>query len=290
VGTLRYASLNSHNGIRQSRRDDLESMIYILIYFLKGRLPWQDVKAKTKEERYKLIHQIKAKSTIDSLCKDIPNEFTELLQYVKDLQFEERPCYNKFYSYFQNLINKLNIDQIREKNYNYIWEKMIVDNINQYQDTTDLSCRLMPLKMKESLPPYDLCTLELCNGLHIETNAWELGNLDDCAVGEELGLWGFPHCTDGRVVLTFQRAELGAKLLMGNSGLKTKYGTVNILTRPGQSGSPVYSLRTGKVLGILMGAYDSNRGKGELYINGEKFNFTNQTSYFLSSEYLVQMI
>ena len=134
VGTLRYASLNSHNGIRQSRRDDLESMIYILIYFLKGRLPWQDVKAKTKEERYKLIHQIKAKSTIDSLCKDIPNEFTELLQYVKDLQFEARPCYNKFYSYFQNLINKLNIDQIREKNYNYIWEKMIVDNINQYQE------------------------------------------------------------------------------------------------------------------------------------------------------------
>lgn len=165
-----------------------------------------------------------------------------------------------------------------------------INNINQYQDTTDLSCKVMPLKIKGSLPPYDLCTLELCNGLHIETNAWELGNLDDCAVGEELGLWGFPHCTDGRVVLTFQRAELGAKLLMGNSGLKTKYGTVNILTRPGQSGSPVYSLRTGKVLGILMGAYDSNRGKGELYINGEKFNFTNQTSYFLSSEYLVQMI
>ena len=137
VGTLRYASLNSHNGIRQSRRDDLESMIYILIYFLKGRLPWQDVKAKTKEERYKLIHEIKSKSTIESLCKDIPNEFTELLTYVKQLQFEEKPYYAKFYACFQNLINKLNIDQIEEKNYNYIWEKIIVDYINQYQDQND---------------------------------------------------------------------------------------------------------------------------------------------------------
>ncbi len=137
VGTLRYASLNSHRGIRQGRRDDLESMIYILIYFLKGRLPWQDVKAKTKEERYKLIHEIKSKSTIESLCKDIPNEFRELLTYVKQLQFEEKPFYPKFYACFQNLINKLNIDQIEEKNYNYIWEKMIVDYINQYQDQND---------------------------------------------------------------------------------------------------------------------------------------------------------
>lgn len=165
-----------------------------------------------------------------------------------------------------------------------------INNINQYQDTTDLSCKLMPVKIKGSMPLYDLCTLELSNGLHFETKAWELGNLDECLVGEELGLWGFPHCTEGRVVLTFQRAELGAKLLMGNSGIKTKYGIINILTRPGQSGSPVYSLRTGKVLGMLVGAYDSNSGKGGVYINGEKFNFTNQTSYFLSSEYITQMI
>ena len=103
-------------------------MIYILIYFLKGRLQWQDVKAKTKEKRYKLIHEKISKSTIESLCKDIPNEFRELLTYVKQLQFER--FYTKFYTCFQNLINKLNIDQIEEKNYNYIWEKMIVDYIN----------------------------------------------------------------------------------------------------------------------------------------------------------------
>ena len=137
VGTLRYASLNSHNGIRQSRRDDLESMIYILIYFLKGKLPWQDVKAKTKEERYKLIQQIKSKVTIDSLCKDIPFEFAELLKYVKSLEFDARPYYSKFLFCFQNLINKLNYEQIQEKNYNYIWERVLVDYINKYEEQND---------------------------------------------------------------------------------------------------------------------------------------------------------
>jgi serine/threonine protein kinase len=130
IGTLRYASLNSHKGIRQSRRDDLESMIYILIYFLKGNLAWQDVKAKNKEERYKLIQHIKTNVTIENLCKDIPPEFAHLLQYVKELPFDVKPDYYKFYNCFQNLINKINYEKTEEKNFNYIWEKKLVDYIN----------------------------------------------------------------------------------------------------------------------------------------------------------------
>ena len=137
VGTLRYASLNSHNGIRQSRRDDLESMIYILIYFLKGKLPWQDVKAKNKEERYKLIQDKKSQVTIESLCKNIPSEFDFLLKYVKSLDFTEKPDYTKFYKVFHNIINNLSIEQIEEKNYNYIWEKILVDFINKYEQEKD---------------------------------------------------------------------------------------------------------------------------------------------------------
>ena len=137
VGTLRYACLNSHKGIRQGRRDDLESMIYILIYFLKGKLPWQDIKAKQREERHKLIFEIKSKTTIESLCKDLPIEFFDLLRYVKGLQFDEKPLYCKFYAYFYNLINKINIQQIEEKEYNYIWEKKLVDNINKYEEKKD---------------------------------------------------------------------------------------------------------------------------------------------------------
>ena len=138
IGTLRYASLNSHKGIRQGRRDDLESMLYILIYFLKGKLPWQDIKVKEKEERHKLIFQIKSKVTIESLCEDIPVEFSELLKYVKSLQFEEKPNYGKFYDYFNNLINKLKNEQIQENNFNYMWEKILVDKINKYKENNDI--------------------------------------------------------------------------------------------------------------------------------------------------------
>ena len=137
VGTLRYASLNSHKGIRQGRRDDLESMLYILIYFLKGKLPWQDIKAKQKEERHKIIFQIKSNISIDSLCKDIPEEFANLLKYVKSLQFEEKPSYCKFYAYFHNLISKLNNENIQENIFNFIWEKMLVDNMNKYNENNN---------------------------------------------------------------------------------------------------------------------------------------------------------
>ena len=137
VGTLRYASLNSHKGIRQSRRDDLESMIYILIYFLKGKLPWQDVKAKQKEERHKLISEIKSTVTIESLCENLPSEFAELLTYVKNLEFDEKPLYSKFYAFFHNLIEKLNKEMIEEKDYSYIWETLLVDNMMRYNEYND---------------------------------------------------------------------------------------------------------------------------------------------------------
>jgi casein kinase 1 len=134
VGTLRYASLNSHKGIRQSRRDDLESMIYILIYFLKGKLPWQDIKAKQKEERHKMISEIKSKVTVESLCENLPQEFADLLNYVKKLEFEEKPMYYKFYQFFNNLIDRINKGMLpnQEKNFSYIWETKLVDNMNRY--------------------------------------------------------------------------------------------------------------------------------------------------------------
>lgn len=141
VGTLRYASLNSHKGTRQSRRDDLESMMYILIYFLKGKLPWQDIKAKQKQERQEKIMKIKSETKVDELCEDLPEEFAILLRYAKQLRFEETPSYVKFEKNFQNVIDKLKEEENVEKKFNYIWEKLLFDNYiktKTYKDDSTL--------------------------------------------------------------------------------------------------------------------------------------------------------
>lgn len=73
LGTARYASINNHLGIEQSRRDDLEAIGYVLIYFLKNRLPWQGIEGTTKEEKYKKILEKKLLIPTETLCKDMPS-------------------------------------------------------------------------------------------------------------------------------------------------------------------------------------------------------------------------
>lgn len=72
IGTARYASINSHLKIQQSRRDDLEGIIYVLMYFLRGSLPWQGLEGKTRIETFKLIADIKCNTTPENLCKGFP--------------------------------------------------------------------------------------------------------------------------------------------------------------------------------------------------------------------------
>ena len=74
TGTARYASINTHLGIEQSRRDDLEALGYIFIYFLKGVLPWQGLRAKTKEHKYEKISDKKLSISIKQLCKGTPGK------------------------------------------------------------------------------------------------------------------------------------------------------------------------------------------------------------------------
>lgn len=93
TGTARYASLNTHLGIEQARRDDLEQIGLVLMYFLRGKLPWQGCNAHTKEEKYELIKQKKAEFTVEELTAGFPKEFKNLLNYARRLKFEERPDY-----------------------------------------------------------------------------------------------------------------------------------------------------------------------------------------------------
>ena len=87
VGTIRYSSLNSHLGIDQSRRDDLESICYLLIYFLKGELPWQGIDMEHKFEKDHMILNSKLRITPQELCEGLPEEIENVLEYVKQLGF-----------------------------------------------------------------------------------------------------------------------------------------------------------------------------------------------------------
>ena len=126
VGSARYASINTHLGITHSRRDDLEVLGYVLMYFLKGKLPWQGMKAYTKKEKYDQITDKKLSTMINTLCEDAPREFEIYLEYVRSLRFDERPQYVYLQSLFKNVLERIapshfyewNI-KIREKAINY---------------------------------------------------------------------------------------------------------------------------------------------------------------------------
>lgn len=74
TGTARYASVNAHQGIEQTRRDDMESLGFLLMYFIKGKLPWQGLKAGNRAEKYNRISEVKIGTTIDELCKGYPRK------------------------------------------------------------------------------------------------------------------------------------------------------------------------------------------------------------------------
>ena len=108
TGTARYASINALSGFEQSRRDDLESIAYIIIYFLRGCLPWQGIKINNKEERYKKICEKKKNISIKDLCSELPEELETFLTYIRKLEFTQVPDYNYLKSLLKNIIIKNN--------------------------------------------------------------------------------------------------------------------------------------------------------------------------------------
>lgn len=93
TGTARYASINAHKGMEQSRRDDLQAVAHMLIYFLRGSLPWSGLDAKTQEEKYRKIREVKEQFPIDQLCEGQPKEFGKFLKDARSLTYTGRPDY-----------------------------------------------------------------------------------------------------------------------------------------------------------------------------------------------------
>ncbi len=110
TGTPRYASINNHLGIEQSRRDDLESLGYVFMYFLRGSLPWQGLRANTKKQKYQKIMEKKMATPIDLLCKGFPDEFRIYFEYCRALRFADKPDYSYLRRLFKDLALRNEID------------------------------------------------------------------------------------------------------------------------------------------------------------------------------------
>ena len=120
TGSYRYSSINNHRGVEQSRRDDLESIGYMLLYFYNKKLPWQGLNIKNKSTKIKEIYNIKKTIKIQELCKKAPKEFYYYMKYCRNLKYSEKPdyCYLKelFSKFFQK---KYKLDYI------YDWDDKI---------------------------------------------------------------------------------------------------------------------------------------------------------------------
>ena len=108
VGTPRYASISALKGHEQSRRDDLEAVGYMLIYLIKGKLPWQGITSKNKANRYRKLIQKKEKISSKELCRDLPEEFEKYISYTRDLGYLEQPDYEMLKGLFNQMLNKIN--------------------------------------------------------------------------------------------------------------------------------------------------------------------------------------
>jgi hypothetical protein len=102
-GTLRYASVNKHDGWEQSRRDDLEELCFVAIYLMAGGLPWQVEEANTfdglesnafqRSRQMKRVRDAKANTPADMLCRGLPPQIAAMLEYTRGLDFEQEPDY-----------------------------------------------------------------------------------------------------------------------------------------------------------------------------------------------------
>ena len=117
IGTARYASINALAECEQGRRDDMEALGYVLMYFLKGNLPWQGLKINRRDDRYRKIYEKKKETTAEELCKGFPKEFCEFVKYTRKLEFEEEPDYD----YLRNLLKQVMKDKNYEMDYIYDW-------------------------------------------------------------------------------------------------------------------------------------------------------------------------
>ena len=118
VGNARYSSINALEGGTISRRDDLESIGYLIIYLILGKLPWQGIIGNNREDKFYKILSVKKNTTPEELCKGLPPQFVQYIKYTRNLEFEADPDYN----YLKNLFLSVLKSENHEFDYYYDWD------------------------------------------------------------------------------------------------------------------------------------------------------------------------
>lgn len=156
-------------------------------------------------------------------------------------------------------------------------------DIADYQDTTDPSTKYTPVKIDNYDPVRDICILQVASGT--AQFGYTLSGSDDVRTGDAVVSLGYPHADHGRVVLTQQNSAVGARVLLGAHGTKTKHIVLNTQTRPGQSGGPVFTSDGRRVCAMVVGGY-TPVGSGRISLGGIDPQTLHQTTHAVSAEYI----
>ena len=137
TGTARYASINAVRGAEQSRRDDLEAIGYMLLFFLNGgKLPWQGVSCKAKAEKYVKIYHMKKNLNFSIFCKNMPSEIIYFIKYCRELEFEQKPDYDYLRSLFENILKEREITN--DLHFSWINDFSILKDIKTSNNKTSI--------------------------------------------------------------------------------------------------------------------------------------------------------
>lgn len=121
TGTARYASIHAHLGEELARRDDLEAVGFVMLYFYKGTLPWQNLPALSKSDKYRRIKETKVATKLEDLCANCPKEFLDYMTHNRNLEFSDKPDYDYLINLMTSLAAKegLEIDGDNGKNFDW---------------------------------------------------------------------------------------------------------------------------------------------------------------------------
>ncbi|CAF4161064.1 unnamed protein product, partial [Adineta steineri] len=184
IGTGCHSSINADLGIEQSRRDDLESLGYVMMYFNRGSLPWQGLKAATKKQEYEKISEKKMATPIEILCKGFPTEFAMYFNYCRGLRFEEAPDYMYLRQLFRILFRTLN----HEYDYTFDWtmlKQKVANAASASAETTaesDLTATITtespPSVPSSTSPFYEACRTNDISSVQYYLEAMSVAEVD----------------------------------------------------------------------------------------------------------------